>query len=52
MGCKHDDCPVNEHVVDREHRIVSTPAYMLGPSIAHVHEGIEKTVNEVLGMIP
>ena len=51
MGCSHEDCPVTEFVVDQEHRIVTTPAYMLGPSIAHVQLGIQKTVDAVLGMI-
>ena len=36
---------------DREQRIVSTPAYMLGPSISHVQQGIEKCVQETLALI-
>ena len=51
MGCSHEECPVTGFVVDHEHRIVTTPAYMLGPSIAHVQKGIQKTVDAVLGMI-
>ncbi len=51
MGCKHSDCPVTEFVVDKQQKIVTTPAYMLGPSIAHVQQGIEKTVSAVLGMM-
>ena len=51
MGCTHTDCPTTRFVVDRENRIVSTPAYMLGPSIDNVQQGIEKTVGEVLTMI-
>jgi enhancing lycopene biosynthesis protein 2 len=50
MGCTHRDCPVTEFVVDQENKIVSTPAYMLGPSIAHVQQGIEKAVAAVLEM--
>lgn len=49
-GAVHEDCPVDRFVVDRDHRIVSTPAYMLGPSIRHVAEGIERCVAEVLAM--
>ncbi len=48
MGAKHCDCPVTEMVVDEQHRIVSTPAYMLGPGPKDVFEGIRKCVNEVL----
>jgi enhancing lycopene biosynthesis protein 2 len=49
-GAVHEDCPVDRFVTDRENRIVSTPAYMLGPSIRHVAEGIERCVAEVLAM--
>ncbi len=35
-------------VVDEEHKIVSTPAYMLGKTIKDVAEGIEKLVKEVI----
>jgi enhancing lycopene biosynthesis protein 2 len=47
-GARHQDCPVEGIVVDRERRIVTTPAYMLGPSIRHVAEGIEACVAAVL----
>jgi enhancing lycopene biosynthesis protein 2 len=47
-GARHRDCPVERFVVDEENRIVSTPAYMLGPSIRFVAEGIERCVAEVL----
>lgn len=50
-GAKHESCAVREFVVDHERRIVSTPAYMLGPSIAHVAEGIERAVRETVAMI-
>ncbi len=48
MGATHFDCPAREHVVDEKHRIVSTPAYMLGKGPAEVFEGIRKLVNDVL----
>ncbi len=51
LGCTHNDCPVTEHVVDQANKIVSTPAYMLGPSIAHVQQGIDKCVAAVLEMM-
>lgn len=34
MGGEPVICPVDDIVVDREHKIVTTPAYMLAPSIA------------------
>ncbi len=51
MGCAHESCPTKEFVVDRDQRIVSTPAYMLGPGIRDVAEGIEKAVQAVLAMV-
>jgi enhancing lycopene biosynthesis protein 2 len=48
MGAKHVACPVQEFVVDRERKIVSTPAYMLAKSIKEAAEGIEKLVAAVI----
>lgn len=50
-GAKHETCAVRDFVVDNERKIVTTPAYMLGPSVAHVAEGIEKAVRETVAMI-
>ena len=50
MGARHCDCAVTEMVVDEKHKIVSTPAYMLGKGPAEVFEGIRKLVGEVLRM--
>ena len=47
-GATHKECPVDEFVVDEANKIVTTPAYMLGPTIRHVAAGIEKCVSEVL----
>ncbi|NQT97872.1 MAG: isoprenoid biosynthesis glyoxalase ElbB [Candidatus Marinimicrobia bacterium] len=51
MGGQHIVCPVDEFVVDEKNKIVSTPAYMLGPQIKDVAVGIEKLVNKILTMI-
>jgi enhancing lycopene biosynthesis protein 2 len=50
MGIEHVDCPVTEIVIDREHRVVSTPAYMLAQRISEAATGIEKLVGAVLQM--
>ncbi|MDJ0974622.1 MAG: isoprenoid biosynthesis glyoxalase ElbB [Planctomycetota bacterium] len=50
-GAKHQECPVEDFVVDTEHRIVSTPAYMLGPGVKDVAAGIERCVAEVLRLV-
>ena len=48
MGAEHISCPVDDVVIDADHRIVTTPAYMLAESIAQAAVGIEKLVGEVL----
>ncbi len=48
LGVQHINCPVDEIVVDEDNNIVTTPAYMLGPSIAYISRGIEKLVKKVL----
>lgn len=48
MGAQHCDCPVTEMITDEKHKIVSTPAYMLGQGPAEVFEGIRKLVAEVI----
>lgn len=50
MGGKHKVCTVDMIHVDKKNRIVSTPAYMLGPGIKDIAIGIEKLVNEILSM--
>jgi enhancing lycopene biosynthesis protein 2 len=50
MGCTHIDCKVEDIVIDQTNKVVTTPAYMLGPSIKDVAAGIEKLVKKVLSM--
>jgi enhancing lycopene biosynthesis protein 2 len=49
-GARHVDCKVDEIAVDERLKVVSTPAYMLGPWIAPVFTGIDKLVSAVLEM--
>ena len=49
-GSEHVSCPVAEFVVDRENKIVTTPAYMLANRISEAAEGIEKAVKSVVEM--
>ncbi len=48
MGGEHVDCPVDDFVVDEQHKIVSTPAYMLAGNPLEAEAGIKKLVAEVL----
>ncbi len=49
-GARHVQCRVEEIAVDERLKVVSTPAYMLGPWIAPVATGIDKLVSAVLEM--
>lgn len=47
-GGRHRICAVDMIHVDATNKIVTTPAYMLGPGIKEVAEGIQKLVDKVL----
>jgi len=51
LGARHVACGSDRVVVDRRHRIVTTPAYMLAGCVAETAVGIEKLVKEVLSMV-
>jgi enhancing lycopene biosynthesis protein 2 len=48
LGAVHVTCAVDEICVDQNLKIVTTPAYMLGPSIGPVSKGIDRLVSAVL----
>lgn len=50
MGAKHCECKVDTVCVDKKNKIVTTPAYMLGPGIKDIAPGIEELVKQVLLM--
>lgn len=47
-GAAFVDCSVAQACTDVEHRVVSTPAYMLGPDLASVDRGIEACLTEAV----
>ena len=51
MGVKHEICSVAEVAVDEKNRIVTTPAYMIGPEIKDVAKGIEKLVDKIISLM-
>ena len=51
-GNTYTHCPVEDIVVDEANRVVTTPAYMLGPDIAAVDQGIGRLVAQVLAWLP
>ncbi|UVE17642.1 isoprenoid biosynthesis glyoxalase ElbB [Pseudomonas sp. LS44] len=48
MGASHEECTVGEVVEDAQHKLVTTPAYMLAQSISEAASGINKLVDRVL----
>jgi enhancing lycopene biosynthesis protein 2 len=48
MGGQHQSCTVHEIVIDRQRKLVTTPAYMLAGSISEAASGIGKLVEQVL----
>jgi enhancing lycopene biosynthesis protein 2 len=51
FGAKHENKNTEEIAVDEKYKIVSTPAYMLGPGPKDVANGIEKLVKKVISLI-
>ena len=50
-GAQHSDCPVTDFISDREHRIVSTPAYMFAQAKPiEVFTGVRKAIRELVEM--
>lgn len=47
-GAKHVICKVDEICFDERSRLITTPAYMLGPGIADISAGIEKLCAKLL----
>jgi enhancing lycopene biosynthesis protein 2 len=50
LGSKHQDCTVQNIVTDKQNKIITSPAYMLGETISEVAEGIEKAMKELIEM--
>ncbi len=50
FGARHQECPVDDIVVDQRNRLVTTPAYMLGPGLREIVTGIDKLVRQIVTM--
>ncbi len=51
MGARHRTTLQTEVVVDKEHRIVTTPCYMLNARVDQIAAGAERLVKEVLDLL-
>ncbi|NBB78416.1 MAG: isoprenoid biosynthesis glyoxalase ElbB [Verrucomicrobia bacterium] len=50
-GANHQDCPVDNIIVDQGNRVVSTPAYLLAQSITEAEAGINRLVAAILQLV-
>ncbi|MCG9682198.1 isoprenoid biosynthesis glyoxalase ElbB [Vibrio sp. Isolate23] len=48
LGGEHINCEVDDIVFDEEHKVLSTPAYMLAGNISQAASGIEKLVRKLV----
>ncbi|MCK5916156.1 MAG: isoprenoid biosynthesis glyoxalase ElbB [Deltaproteobacteria bacterium] len=48
FGARHQDCRVDDIVVDQNNLLVTTPAYMLGPGLKEIAQGIDKLVQQIV----
>ncbi len=51
MGGQHKACSVDMIHFDTKNKLVSTPAYMLGPGIKDVAQGIDKLVARIVELV-
>ncbi len=50
MGGEHRVCPVDKVVIDKERKLVTTPAYMLADCVLDAYKGITQCVAAVLNL--
>jgi len=49
-GAHHEHCPVTDYITDREHKVITTPAYMHEAKPHEVFQGISGLVKEFIEM--
>ena len=49
-GAIHEICPVTDYITDREHKVITTPAYMYDADAHQVFTGISGLVKELIEM--
>jgi enhancing lycopene biosynthesis protein 2 len=49
-GAQHVDCSVDDYITDREHKIVTSPAYMYDAKPHQVFNGIRRAIQELVEM--
>lgn len=49
-GAQHENCPANDFITDRDHKIITTPAYMLPTKPHELFKGISGLASELVEM--
>ena len=50
-GAHHESCAVTDYVTDREHRVITSPAYMYDDATPfEVFTGVRKAIRELVEM--
>ncbi len=49
-GAQHVDCPVEDYITDRLHKVITTPAYMYDTEPHKVFKGISGLIKELVEM--
>lgn len=50
MGAKCFNCQVDEIHIDKKHKIVTTPAYMLAKHVGETYQGIKNLVDSIINL--
>ena len=50
MGARHEQTSHGEITIDKEHRVVTTPCYMLDARVDQIGAGAENLVKAVIAM--
>lgn len=51
LGCRHQVCAATEACVDDEHKVITTPAYMVATHISEIFDGAEALVKALAAML-
>jgi len=51
MGAEHITCPVEECIVDKDKKLITSPAYMLAGSVNEAYQGISASIKELVNLL-
>jgi enhancing lycopene biosynthesis protein 2 len=51
LGCKHQECTAEQVAIDKENKLLTTPAYMVATHIAQIFEGSDNLIQALSEML-